>query len=167
MADLLYPLKKPVAVPLPSAKEHEKFFISVPNALSAYHVCLELEQHAMELAKTNTPSESTNRSHPDDPLICARVLGYLLIYAPTSHALAEVVKVIHSCSRGSEADRYSKLLELGASFQNWFIRACRLLIHCPIDWRSNYDQSGNSKEGLLSYRTTRAAHHLMSTGRIY
>lgn len=119
-------------IPLPPTKEHEEFLRDVPDALDAYHVCLELERHATDLAKSepNSKPKSTDQSNPDDPMICARILGYLLLHAPSQHALAEVVKAIqtHSSSTGPEDSRSSKLLELGACFQNMFIRPCKLLV---------------------------------------
>ncbi|KAF9062237.1 hypothetical protein BDP27DRAFT_1233929 [Rhodocollybia butyracea] len=53
-------------------------------------------------------------------VIRARVLGYLTLEAPSIPALAEIVKVIHSC-KGS----HDKLSELGQSFIDYFIRAFR------------------------------------------
>jgi hypothetical protein len=77
-----------------------------PNALSAYNVCLDFECAAA--AKT------------DIDAICARVLGYLILHAPSLHARHEVVKVIHSCAQNSDA-----LSELGHSFIDYFIRPCK------------------------------------------
>jgi hypothetical protein len=78
-----------------------------PNALSAYNVCLDFECAAA--AKT------------DIDTIRARVLGYLILHAPSIHARHEVVKVIHSC-----AQNYDALSELGDSFIDYFIRPCKL-----------------------------------------
>ena len=78
-----------------------------PNALSAYNFCLDFECAAA--AKT------------DIDAIRARVLGYLILHAPSIHARHEVVKVIHSC-----AQNYDALSELGDSFIDYFIRPCKL-----------------------------------------
>ncbi|KAK2461245.1 hypothetical protein APHAL10511_006772 [Amanita phalloides] len=84
---------------LPSVKEIK--LDHLPNALSAYNVCLAFEKEA------NTEQ---SRLH-------ARILGYLIIHAPSSTALAEIVKVIHSC-----AQDHKTLSGLGESFLIWFIR---------------------------------------------
>ncbi|KAG9225746.1 hypothetical protein CCMSSC00406_0007756 [Pleurotus cornucopiae] len=75
-----------------------------PNAISAYNICFDLEQSA------STP---INNKH----LIAARVLGYLILHAPSHHALAEVVKTIHSCRQNNLT-----LYALGEAFIVWFIR---------------------------------------------
>ncbi|SRR5216683_2835063 len=76
-----------------------------PNALRAYRVCLDFERDA----KT------------DNDAIRARVLGYLILHAPSIHAHHEVIKVIHSC-----AQKYDTLSELGQNFIDYFIRPCNL-----------------------------------------
>ncbi|KAG9309699.1 hypothetical protein JVU11DRAFT_10375 [Chiua virens] len=85
---------------LPSAKdaklEHD------PSALSAYDVCLALEDKS---------STEENRMH-------ARILGYLILHAASGSttALAEIVRAIHSCSQDDQ-----NLLNLGKCFRLWFI----------------------------------------------
>ncbi len=76
-----------------------------PNALSAYNVCLDFERD----------------TKIDDDAIRARVLGYLILHAPSLHARHQVIKVIHLC-----AQNYDSLSELGQSFINYFIRPCNL-----------------------------------------
>lgn len=85
-----------MAVPLPVAKETRL----EDNALSAYNVCLDFQSKA-----------------PDDDVIPARVLGYLILNAPSATAQHEVVKVIHSCKHD-----FRTLSELGETFINYFIR---------------------------------------------
>jgi hypothetical protein len=79
-----------------------------PNALSAYNVCLDFERAAA--AKTDI-----------DATRHARVLGYLILYAPSVHAHHEVIKEIHSC-----AQKYDTLSELGQYFMDYFLRPCKL-----------------------------------------
>ncbi|KZT08981.1 uncharacterized protein LAESUDRAFT_568580 [Laetiporus sulphureus 93-53] len=74
---------------------------SKPDVISAYNVCLAFEHDA----KT------------EKDVMCARLLGYLILHAPSLDALCEVVKVIHSCS-----DNYNTFSDLGESFVNYFIR---------------------------------------------
>ncbi len=93
---------------LPTTQEcRDKFQSS--NPLSAYRVCLGLERAAQD-----TGDEKN--------VVCARILGYLLLFLPSDSALAEVAKVIHSCNTG--ADQYDKLFELGESFLHYFVRHC-------------------------------------------
>jgi hypothetical protein len=75
-----------------------------PNALSAYNICLDFER------ATKT----------DIDTIRARVLGYLILHAPSIHACHEVIKMIHSCSQ-----QYDTLSELGQYFFDYFIRPCK------------------------------------------
>ncbi|KAF9490002.1 hypothetical protein BDN71DRAFT_1455270 [Pleurotus eryngii] len=75
-----------------------------PNALSAYNICFNFEQSA---------STQINNKH----LIAARVLGYLMLHAPSHHALAEVVKTILSCCQSNQT-----LYALGEAFIVQFIR---------------------------------------------
>jgi len=78
-----------------------------PNALSAYNVCLDFERDAKI----------------DNDAIRARVLGCLILHAPSLHARHEVVKVIHSC-----AQNYDALSELGHSFIDYFIHPCKFAV---------------------------------------
>jgi hypothetical protein len=92
-------------VSLPPAKQtnigdHE------PNVLSAYNVILDFEHNA----KT------------DNDALHARILGYLILHAPSIHARHEMVRVIHSCEQNHET-----LSELGQHFINFFIRPCKSL----------------------------------------
>ena len=81
-----------------------------PNALSAYNICLDFERDAA--AKTDI-----------DAIRRARVLGYLILYAPSIRARHEVTNAIHSC-----AQKYDTLSELGQYFMDYFIRPCRLFV---------------------------------------
>ncbi|TFK53841.1 hypothetical protein OE88DRAFT_1656216 [Heliocybe sulcata] len=90
--------------PLPPISEIEHKFATLPSAISAYNTCLHYERSV------------SSRQH----LIFVRVLGYLLLYAPSDEALAEVARTIHSC--GQDAIR---LCALGEAFVHWFIRAFR------------------------------------------
>ncbi|KAL0959553.1 hypothetical protein HGRIS_011267 [Hohenbuehelia grisea] len=97
-----------MAVPLPVPTDVEHKFAHLPaNFRSAYRVCRDFE--AFSLTSKNSQS-----------IISARVLGYLLLHAPSDQALAEVVATIHSCN----AD-HDSLHSLGDAFVNWFIRAFR------------------------------------------
>jgi hypothetical protein len=85
------------------------------NALSAYNVCLHLE----EIAEAKTGKE----------LIQARVLGYLIICAPSTTAVSELVNVIESCNNDPD-----KLFGLGKCFINYYIRPCKSLqAHFPLE----------------------------------
>ncbi|KZT08965.1 uncharacterized protein LAESUDRAFT_723269 [Laetiporus sulphureus 93-53] len=86
---------------LPPAAEATQISDLEPNALSAYNVCLAFEHDA----KT------------EKDVVRARLLGYLILHAPSLDALHEVVRVIHSCS-----DDYNTLSDLGECFINVFIR---------------------------------------------
>lgn len=73
-----------------------------PNELSAYRVCLTFQHQATAKA-----------------LIHARILGYLILHAPTENARHEVVKTIHSCNND-----FFLLSKLGQSFIDYYIRPC-------------------------------------------
>ncbi len=59
------------------------------------------------------------------PVVCARILGYLLLHAPSPGALGEVVRAILSCGKDVLEDfklqifRYDKLLQLGLVFRTY------------------------------------------------
>ncbi|KAF5374168.1 hypothetical protein D9615_008901 [Tricholomella constricta] len=72
-----------------------------PSELSAYRVCLAFEQQVTEQIS----------------VIHARILGYLILHAPTENGRHEVVKAIHSCNKDFEV-----LSELGQAFLDYFIR---------------------------------------------
>ena len=76
------------------------------DALREYSVCPALEKAA---------TTDENRVH-------ARILGHLILHAPFSIALSEVVRAIHSCTQDEK-----KLLELGEYFRLWFILPCMFL----------------------------------------
>ncbi|CCM02473.1 uncharacterized protein FIBRA_04573 [Fibroporia radiculosa] len=72
------------------------------NAVSAYDVCLRFEEQV---------------AGDDKATIYARILGYLILHAPSGGALQQVVKEIHSCS-----EDYNRLSALGECFMNQFFR---------------------------------------------
>jgi hypothetical protein len=107
------------AVPLPIAKEARL----EGSALSAYNVCLDFQSKA-----------------PDDDVIRARVLGYLILNAPSATAQHEVVKVIHSCKHD-----FRTLSELGETFINYFIRPCKSHQLSPVKGANVHIQLRNSR----------------------
>lgn len=107
------------AVALPIAKETPL----EDNALSAYNICLHFQSNAT-----------------DDDVIRARVLGYLILHAPSATAQHEVVKVIHS----SKHD-FKTLSELGQTFINYFIRPCKSYQLSPVKGVNVHIQSRNSR----------------------
>lgn len=91
-------------VPLPPANEAK--LCDLP-ALSAYNICLALE----------------NVATSDDSRIHARILGYLILHAPSSIARAEIVNVIHSYAQDENT-----LLALGEHFLLHLICPCKFAI---------------------------------------
>ncbi|KAF8415091.1 hypothetical protein L210DRAFT_3588019 [Boletus edulis BED1] len=85
-------------VALPTAQEAK--FYDRHNALGAYNIC-----HALE-----------NQVTTDESRMHARILGYLILHAPSSTAQAEIVRAIHSCAQDERT-----LLALGKCFRLWFI----------------------------------------------
>ena len=83
--------------PLPTSLNEK---IKAEQSRRAYDFCLELEKSTAE-AKT---------------VMHARVLGYLILYAPNDAAEAEVAKTIISCAANRE-----ELNQLGELFVNGFI----------------------------------------------
>jgi len=114
------------AVPLPIAKET----CLEENALSAYNVCLDFQSKA-----------------PDDDVIRARVLGYLILNAPSATAQDEVVKVIRSCNHN-----FRSLSELGETFINYFIRPCKSYQLSPVKNTNVLIQLRNSRAGRQPLR---------------
>ena len=92
-------------MPLPSVREAK--LDSDPSALSAYNICYALEGSA---------TTEDDRMH-------TRILGYLILHAPSFIARAQIVDVIHSYSQGEDT-----LLELGRYFLLYFVCPCKLCI---------------------------------------
>ncbi|KAH8828859.1 hypothetical protein DL96DRAFT_1595805, partial [Flagelloscypha sp. PMI_526] len=88
--------------PLPAANDIR---LDAEN-LSAYRVCLEFE------------ARSLAGEFGDAGLRHARVLGYLILHAPSSAALHELCTAIHACN-----EDYSQLSDLGEIFTDYFVRA--------------------------------------------
>jgi hypothetical protein len=120
---------------LPPIKDLESLGLR-PNAISAYNVCIDFESWA-----------ATDQSR-----ICARVLGYLIIHAPSVAAAHEVVRVIQTCARN-----FQKLSDLGDTFINYFIRPCKFFFPFSIIRRRQpRAQSRRSKGGPQPLPITRA-----------
>ncbi|KAJ3818402.1 hypothetical protein F5880DRAFT_1248061 [Lentinula raphanica] len=92
------------------------------DPLNAYDICLEFERKAVA---TNAYKE----------VMYARILGYLVLYAPLDTALREMSHVIHNCSpRFSDSSSksafslrdgdFEKLAKIGETFLLFFIRPC-------------------------------------------
>jgi hypothetical protein len=78
---------------------------------SAYARCKSLEEHAHGLQRDGL-----------SPLVCARILGYMLLHAPTDEGRGKVANEITSYAGDSE------LMGLAQSYSNNFIRCCE----CPF-----------------------------------
>ena len=98
----MLPLPPPVALPL---AEQTNMVDDEPHVLGAYNIILDFERNA----KTNKD------------VLHARILGYLILHAPSIHARHEMVRVIHSCGQNHDT-----LSELGESFFYLYIRPCKL-----------------------------------------
>ena len=81
----------------------------LPNAVSAYGICLRLEATIQE--------NNSKKDMARDQIFC-RILGYLLHHIPTDQALKTVVYEVVS-AKDDEA-----LLKVGEMYFNHFIRAC-------------------------------------------
>lgn len=108
-AQTLLNLHSPMGAALPPASEASKRHGLDANATSAYNVCLDFEASAKD-----SPSD----------LIRARILGYLILYSPSTMAQHEFVKVIHSCGFKKES-----LSVLGTTFLDYYIRPCKQSDH--------------------------------------
>lgn len=86
-------------------------FDSKTSQFSAYARCESLEERAHNLKRDGLP-----------PLVCARILGYMLLHAPTDEGRDKVVTEIMSYAGDSD------LMDLAQSYSNNFIRCCE----CPF-----------------------------------
>ncbi|KAF8575890.1 hypothetical protein K439DRAFT_1368763 [Ramaria rubella] len=78
----------------------------------AYEKCLELEENA---ANTPTPWKSGPSS-----LVCARLLGYMIIHSPTAEGHMNIAKEINSCSKG-----VAQLYQLAKFYIDRYLRVFR------------------------------------------
>ncbi|KAJ8597922.1 hypothetical protein M405DRAFT_779057 [Rhizopogon salebrosus TDB-379] len=77
---------------------------------NAYDVCLVFESRASEASDTG--------GHKPSELVCARLLGYMLIHAPVDTGRDHLAKEILSCT-GDDG-----LKQLGKFYFDHFIRLC-------------------------------------------
>ncbi|KAJ3774593.1 hypothetical protein FB446DRAFT_843871 [Lentinula raphanica] len=95
------------------------------DPLNAYDICLEFERKAVAM-----------NAHKE--VMYARILGYMVLYAPLDTALREVSHVIHNCSpRFSDSSSksafslddgdFEKLAKIGETFLLFFIRPFKRL----------------------------------------
>jgi hypothetical protein len=80
----------------------------------AYNRCLTLEAQA-----------DMHQSKPP-PLICARLLGYMLIHAPNNTGRHNVASDVGDCMDDA------KLLELAQLYFFHFVRLCEYLLQCSV-----------------------------------
>jgi hypothetical protein len=92
---------------LPQASDATECHHLDPSATSAYNVCLKFEENATA-----------------NNIMKARILGYLILYSPSTAAQHEVVKVIHSCGNDN-----ASLSVLGTTFLDYFICPCEQSAH--------------------------------------
>ena len=92
-----------MAQALPRGDSSLQSIFALDNAsLDAYDVCTELEDKASD----------------EEELRNARLLGYLILYAPSSAARYEIGKTIHSCSSDGEKE---DLRELSTRYMDFFV----------------------------------------------
>ena len=97
-----------MAIPLPSNLYEGGTLLHV-----AYQKCLDLEAAAREIRQSGIP-----------PPVCARVLGQLMLQAPTDEGRANVANEISSCENNKA------LFELAQLYVNHFIRCCESFLYC-------------------------------------
>jgi len=127
-------------IPLPPATQSNIVDLG-PNVLSAYDVILDFERNA----KTSKDA------------LHARILGYLILHAPSNDARHEVIRVIDLCSQ-----THDTLSGLGQYFLDHFIHPCELSTR--ITWQNELNrnfQSRNSKNIRQYLRKIPALLHLM------
>ncbi|KIJ27250.1 hypothetical protein M422DRAFT_37885 [Sphaerobolus stellatus SS14] len=83
-----------------------------PYAVSSYNMCLKLEK---DLQDEIDAGHDVGRS-----MIYCRILGYLLLHAPSDKAFSVVRREIDACEEKSD-----RLLQVGAIYYNHYIRAFR------------------------------------------
>ena len=81
-----------------------------PNVVHAYKRCRAVEKDVME------------RGESERDLVDVRILGYLLVFAPTDAALAHVTAAINSTA-GDDAS----LIRLGSFYDDYWIRTYMLV----------------------------------------
>ncbi|KAF8575615.1 hypothetical protein K439DRAFT_1369508 [Ramaria rubella] len=77
----------------------------------AYKICLALQENA-----ANSPTPCQWKSGPSS-LICSRLLGYMIIYAPTEAGRMNITKELNSCIKGA-----AQLYQLAKFFIDRYLR---------------------------------------------
>ncbi|KDQ52299.1 hypothetical protein JAAARDRAFT_198467 [Jaapia argillacea MUCL 33604] len=85
---------------------------------AAYDTCLNLESHL--------PGES--RVGKQSPQLCGRLLGYMMLYAPTPEGRRNVATEIQTCVMAS--DTPDRLVDLAQFYMDHFIRAFKAAKSC-------------------------------------
>ena len=62
-------------------------------------------------------------SRTQSPLICVRILGWLIYYAPTDTGRSNIAREVEACGKD-----YQKVMELGAYYNDHLLRCCELLL---------------------------------------
>lgn len=133
------PLLQPM-VSLPPATQSNIADLG-PNALCAFNGILDFERNV----KTSKDA------------LHARMIGYLILHAPSSDARHEVIRVIDLCNQ-----THDTLSGLGQYLLDHFIRPCELSIR--ITWRNELNrnfQSSNSKNTRQSFQKIPVLLHAM------
>ena len=105
---------------MPGQKLDDNWTHPFPAAAAAYQVCLGVEKELI-LQQTQTPT-ATGKKVLEKNLINIRILGYLLMFAPTSAAREHIAKRI-SAEKDAGSDA---LIRRGAYYDQLFLRTCKL-----------------------------------------
>lgn len=127
-------------------------FDSKTVQFSAYARCKSLEERAHSLQRDGL-----------SPLVCARILGYMLQYAPTDEGRDKVATEIMSYAGDSD------LMALAQSYSNNFIRCLCVSIPCiylPLT-HTFFSKSNLAKVLLLHPANTPPVHHSKTREKCY
>jgi hypothetical protein len=90
-------------------------FNASPTVVGGYTLCQRLEKDILE-------NRSTVSSTSLSPLVCVRILGWLIIHSPTDIGRINVAKEVISCNSSQS------IIELGVYYNDHFIRCCEWLV---------------------------------------
>jgi hypothetical protein len=90
-------------------------YVTGSPEFTAYANCANLETNAFNLPVPD---------HGPTPLVCARLLGYMILHAPTHAGRSSISIEIVSCNNNP-----GRLLELASFYFDRFVRCCECVVN--------------------------------------
>jgi len=115
---------------MPGEKLSDDWTHVFPAVAAAYEACLEVEKELMR--QQTSILTATDTKALEKKLVNIRILGYLLIFAPTNTAREHIAKTILADKDGDS----DALTNRGGFYDQLFLRTCKISPSHNLPWRS-------------------------------